>query len=78
MEVWIRNTINYSVFKIIKILLIDKIKSIHLNTKIMDCVFNQYLKSRNDYTLLEVEFSGLKKSNHTYTTFSESRLKELK
>lgn len=55
MEVYSRKTVTYSIFKVFKTLLIDKINLIEIDGKVMNCVSNGYLKGRKAYKLLGVD-----------------------
>lgn len=59
-----------SVFKDVKTLLIDQIKSIQFDGKV-ECVLNGYPIGNNGYEMLEVEPRGLKFFIHTCITFTE-------
>lgn len=59
--------------KVDKILLIDQIKSIQLDGKILDCAFNGYPIGMKGYDSLKVESGGSKFINCTCITFSKFR-----
>lgn len=52
LKVWIRKTVTYYVLKVVKALHIVKNKSIQLDDKVVNYVFNDYPRDRKSYDLL--------------------------
>lgn len=59
-----------------KLCLFYQIKSIWLNGKIVDCVFNDYRRGGKSYEMLGMEPEGKNFINHRCITFSESHHKK--
>lgn len=58
--------------KVVKILLIEEIKSTQFDGKVMDRVFNGYPRGMKSYELLRVKYGGLKFINRGRIIFNES------
>lgn len=48
-------TLTYYILKVITIFPIVQVKLIQLHGKVMDCIFNGYLRGKKGYELLEVK-----------------------
>lgn len=70
MVVCSRKPENYSYSKVTKAYPITEIKIIHIDGKVMECVFSRCPRGRKGYESLRVKARGSKFINHICITFS--------